>query len=213
MTQVMPTATAKINTSIAGLPGGWDQSITNDGVDARQPDMIAAKVSTAWDYDTTTLTLPESHGITTGNTVDLFWTDANGVGRYRYGVTVGTVDGNSVPVSGGTGTAFPPDDTVITICKQIDVVIEVDGDQMTFAFASLTQGDSSPSLLILTMDNASTHVYYLAPNSGLLWFSGIGSDNPYAGRTVASATVSTSKSTGTGTINPITFAFLVDTTS
>ena len=43
-----------------------------------------------------TLTMAGGHGITTGVLIDLFWS-----GGSRARVTVGSVSGNSVPISGG----------------------------------------------------------------------------------------------------------------
>lgn len=51
------------------------------------------------------LTMEASHGIATGNTIYLYW--ATGGGGKRLAVTVGTVSGNVVPISGGTGDNLP----------------------------------------------------------------------------------------------------------
>jgi hypothetical protein len=206
---IMTTAIAKITVGAFGVTSTWDQTITADGGEPRSPDMIPAVSSVAWDYDTTTATMSAGHGLTTGMTVDVYWTDANGDTQYRYGCTVGTVSGETVPLTSGTGTTLPADDTVVTICEQISVALAFVGNKLEFGFATATY----PSLLILTLDNAANVVYLLGPASGLLWFNGIGSANPYAGRSVASATVTTSQATGTGTINPITAGFVIDTTN
>lgn len=48
------------------------------------------------------LALNAGHGIVTGNRLDVYW-----AGGSRIGCLVGTVAGNSVPISGGTGTTLP----------------------------------------------------------------------------------------------------------
>jgi hypothetical protein len=69
------------------------------------------------------LTMSASHGITTGATIDLYWT--TGV---RYGVTVGTVATNAVPISGGAGDNLPADETAITAVVQQSASLSIDGD-------------------------------------------------------------------------------------
>ncbi|MBK9128182.1 MAG: hypothetical protein IPM13_10320 [Phycisphaerales bacterium] len=49
-----------------------------------------------------TLTMESGHGIATGNTIHVYWD-----GGKRIGVTVGTVSGTSVPISGGSGDNLP----------------------------------------------------------------------------------------------------------
>lgn len=56
-----------------------------------------------------TLTMSTGHGITTGARLDLYWATGS-----RRGITVGTVSGNSVPISSGTGDNLPTAATAIT---------------------------------------------------------------------------------------------------
>ncbi len=65
------------------------------------------------DSDTAEVIGQANHGIQTGDVVDVYWS-----GGYRYGLTVGTVVGTTIPVDGGTGIALPADDTAVTIMKQ-----------------------------------------------------------------------------------------------
>ena len=60
-----------------------------------------------------TITAPSGHGITTGSTIDVYWTlevfspSYYQTSHIRRDVTVGTVSGTSIPISGGLGDALP----------------------------------------------------------------------------------------------------------
>jgi hypothetical protein len=85
-------------------------------------------LSTRTDNDTGIATLSAGHGITTGSKVDVYWT-----GGKRYGVTVGTVSGNSVPLDLGSGNNYPSQSTAITVCLRIVEPFLVDGDDVVNA--------------------------------------------------------------------------------
>lgn len=57
-----------------------------------------------------TITAPSGHGITTGSTIDVYWMEVintYNTARIRRGVSVGTVSGGSIPISGGAGNDLP----------------------------------------------------------------------------------------------------------
>lgn len=58
-----------------------------------------------------TITAPSGHGITTGATIDVYWAEETAANqrasRIRKSVTVGTVSGTSIPISGGDGDILP----------------------------------------------------------------------------------------------------------
>lgn len=71
----------------------------------------ASVLSTRTSATEGTITAPSGHGVTTGSTIDVYWrteyaTDAWS-SHIRYGVSVGTVSGTSIPISGGTGDDLP----------------------------------------------------------------------------------------------------------
>ncbi len=60
------------------------------------------------------LTLAAAHGVTSGSTVDIFWT-----GGLRYDMTVGTVASTTVPLlSSGTGDVLPTSATALVVGKR-----------------------------------------------------------------------------------------------
>lgn len=80
-------------------------TLNTNGIVQQNPTVAAPKTGTLTTYtdaNTATLTMSASHGITTGAKFDLYW-----AGGYRYNCTAGTVSGNTVPFTGGTGSAIP----------------------------------------------------------------------------------------------------------
>jgi hypothetical protein len=64
-----------------------------------------------------TLTLASGHGVSTGDIIDLFWT-LGGVDYFRSSIIVGTVSGNSAPISSGSGNVLPAASTAIMVGKR-----------------------------------------------------------------------------------------------
>lgn len=68
--------------------------------------------------------LAPGHGITTGESVDVYWS-----GGVRFGCTVGTVSGITVPVTGGgAGDDFPIVGTDVVVSEQEEFDFFLDGD-------------------------------------------------------------------------------------
>jgi hypothetical protein len=84
-------------------------------------------LSTRTDNTVGTLTMTTGHGITTAAVIDLYWD-----GGVRYGVVVGTVSTNSVPISLGAGDNLPIATTAITAVLQSTANIFLDGDNTEF---------------------------------------------------------------------------------
>ena len=95
----MQSCNLNINGTIMGVQfsGGLTRSHSGGGL--WTPNLPAAYLGTAWSKATATTgtyTLPAGHGINTADIVDVFWP-----GGSALGVTVGTIAGNSCPLSGG----------------------------------------------------------------------------------------------------------------
>lgn len=88
------------------------------------------------------LTMSASHGITTAAVIDLHWTVA-GVPGVRYGVVVGTVATNAVPISGGAGDNLPADETAITAVLPTTANVYIDGDNTKLLAIELKTTDTS----------------------------------------------------------------------
>lgn len=89
---------------------------TASGKIVRGATLAAAKtgtLTTRTDDNTGTLTMSGGHGISTGNKIHLYWTNADGSRGFAYTVA-GTVSVNSVPIDTGAGDVLPPATTAIT---------------------------------------------------------------------------------------------------
>lgn len=105
----------------------------------------AGTLSTRTDNTTGTLTMSDAgHGISTGAIADLYWD-----GGARYGMTVGTVAGTSVPIGGaaslgGTGDNLPIATTAIVACVRTVIgPLTLDGDNCSIAVACLKVAEGS----------------------------------------------------------------------
>lgn len=141
----MANATYQVSVSAAGLSVEGQIVRSGDGVIGHEialPAADAGTLSTRTDDDTGTLTMSSgSHGITTGAVIDLYWS-----GGVRYGITVGTVSGTSVPIGAddsGAGDVLPAQDTAITADVQVSVNTLIDGDNVSLLAMELqTTGTS-----------------------------------------------------------------------
>ena len=122
-----------------GLDGKFHYGASG-AVPPQEKALAAAKsgtLSTRTSDTAGTLTLAAGHGITDGDTIDVFWTDANGVLKCAYGATVGTVAGNEVPFTGASGDALPDQGTAITAQKPTELDCDFDGDKAVLLVAMM----------------------------------------------------------------------------
>jgi hypothetical protein len=159
---------------------------TGNSAEVASPTLAAAKtgtLTTRTDNDTGTLTMTAGHGITTGQTLDVYW-----AGGQRRGMTVGTVATNSVPIDGGAGDNLPANTTAITAMVPTSVPFLVTGDAVVGllvtcpAKAAVRWRTVDPNIIaVATVSDA---------GAGYSWASGSGVTNPLAGESVATVLVS-----------------------
>ncbi len=110
-------------------------AFATDGKAGRAPASVAAAKTgvTASGVGTTTgsLTMSASHGISTADKIDMYWS-----GGHRRNVTVGTVSVNTVPISGGSGDNLPANGTAITAMKPQPETQVFDGDDVQLLVCS-----------------------------------------------------------------------------
>lgn len=78
----------------------------------------ASTLTTRTSASAGTITAPSGHGVTTGATIDVYWNLFDSpyyIAKIRYGMTVGTVSGTSIPVSGGDGDDLPAEGATIYV--------------------------------------------------------------------------------------------------
>lgn len=154
---------------------------TDDGlVEKVKPAVAAAKAGqlTTRGSDTAgTLTMGGGHGITTGARLDLYWT-----GGSRRGITVGTVSGTSVPISGGAGDNLPTNLTSIIAAVPVEEAFPLDGDEAVVlgAYAG-ARGQ------VVFADDADAELLHIpfASAGGYWWDEDGGITNPLAAAAVA----------------------------
>ena len=142
----------------------------------------AGVASTNWVHDTATVTLPDGHGLTTGASVDLYW-----AGGKRCGMTA-TVTGDSVALAGGHGDALPANGTATIVSLRVAVADFAFAGNNIIGYVASGSGRVTYDFLDSGGTSQQTIEAPLAPFPNF-WLAGM-SVNPFAGKTVASFTVS-----------------------
>lgn len=186
----MATASRNHTNIIAGLAFNNADSLTADGELAVNPTLAAAKVgalTTRTDANTGELTMAASHGITTGVRLDVYWS-----GGSRYGMTVGTVATNQVPIDGGAGDDLPADETAITAMIPVEETFDLVGNDATAIGAA---GDAAFTVVFVDGSDAAHLAVAKYAAGGYSWLTGDGT-NPIAGDTITDVFLSHGSSSG-----------------
>lgn len=170
------TGTVNNQVTVAGLVFNAQRSVESDGAVILSPTLPAAvsgTLTTRTDNTTGTLTLASGHGVTTGARLDVYF----GSGLRRYGVTVGTVSGNSVPISGGTGDNLPVLNAAVTAMVPVLENFPVAGADLKGLFF----GCDSPAVAVIRKSGPATVVALTATGStgSYQWDAGSGVTNPF----------------------------------
>jgi len=104
------------------------QPITRTGdstpnIEIDLPAGIAGTLTTRTDNDTGVVTVASGHGITSSDTVDVYWN-----GGKRYGVDVTATGSTTISIDIGSGDNLPSTSTEVVIVKQVVANIQIDGD-------------------------------------------------------------------------------------
>lgn len=138
----MPTATYGASLSVGGVSINKSIIRTADHPNTYEVSLPAAEagtLSTRTSDTVGTITMSSGgHTIQTADTIDIFWS-----GGVRYGVTVGTVSGTSVPFSLGAGDNLPAQSTAVTVDEQVTVNTQIDGDAIAIIGIVMENPDSA----------------------------------------------------------------------
>ena len=175
------TSTLTFTGSIGGVAMSSTVSRAEDGNIGQTPAALAATAGTQTDWTSGTafeLTMDPGHGIQTGDVIDVYWLEG-GVEKRRYDVDVGTVAGDVVPVTAGSGDAMPSSgSSALTAAVQQVIDTDFDGDLLVMIGALLSArghlsffatGDSNE----LAIDFVGGEIW--------LWINGQTAVNPLAG--------------------------------
>jgi hypothetical protein len=198
----MPNATYNVNLQAAGSSVQKSIVRTGDSQSAWEvslPKAQAGNLSTRTDNTSGTITADSgSHGIATADVVDVYWS-----GGMRYGVTVGTVSGTSIPISGGSGDNLPVATTTLTVVKQVDIVAAIDGDNLQIIGISLeVPGTSTAKGHVDMQDSGSSTIAELdlTINEPLTYDIAGGVTNPFTGNPIAEIKASNGDSANDATL-------------
>lgn len=181
------SATVRRSASVANSLFSESVKVTADasvGVNLSIPAAKTGTLTTRTDNDTGTLTMSASHGIQTGDVIDLYW--ATGA---RYNVTVGTVSVNSVPIDGGTGDNLPSTSTAVT--AQVKQVQSLGSVTMNNVVAILVE---CPKRSTVTFRSSGATVELNIPftgdtGGGYIWTSSDIGSNPMSGDTIVDVAI------------------------
>lgn len=151
------------------------------------PAGLAGTLSTRTDDDTGVLTVATGHGITTDDTVAVFWD-----GGSQYNVDVTAVAATTISIDVGDGTVLPAATTAIIVSKQLPHAVAFTGDSLNVLAISCRQ---RASIEFFSSAPASLLRYDMATNEGRTWVSDIDVTNPLAGDTVATVRVANGSTT------------------
>lgn len=183
------------NLSINGVTANTNLTVSGEQNVGANPTVLAAQPGTLTLRTSTTvgeITMTSgSHGIITGQRVDLYWS-----GGKCYGAVVGTVAGSVVPIASvAGGDVLPVLSTVINVGIPNDVKFDLIGNNMQgLVIYSPVEG-----YVILADNSTNHHVQYLAAGGGYAWATGSGVTNPVAGDTLTKVWMSHSSTSAEST--------------
>ena len=189
-------ATGQIETTVklAGVSATMRATRTATGSITHDPVLPAGKagtLTTRTDDDTGVATLGAGHGVTTDDTVDVYWD-----GGLRYGMSVTVVDGVLVTIDLGAGDNLPTQDTALVVTPRVEIDTDFDGDLLKMIAAST---DKRAHVEFLTEADVSIHAVELVDSEGWCWIKDQGVSNPLTGDPVGKAQASCGVATA-GTI-------------
>jgi hypothetical protein len=138
--------------------------------------------------DTAGTITDNDHTTLEGEVIDIYWD-----GGSAYGATVGTVTGTTIPFTGAAGDVMPTQDTAVTYCKQTDIDVAFDGDEMdtitqTFSTDGMATFYDSGDAALYNVDITST--------TPAIWYNTSGVTRPITGNPVEKVSISNKTTAG-----------------
>jgi hypothetical protein len=123
-------------------------------------------------------TLTDTPTVSNGDVADVFWD-----GGVRYGMDVGVVVGNVVPISSGAGDVLPAASTALVVTERVPISLAFDGDDVEMIAATCDQRahlefEDAGALPIYPIELA-------AADQAWSWIADTGWANPLTGNAVA----------------------------
>ncbi|MCK9569991.1 hypothetical protein M0R72_13695 [Candidatus Pacearchaeota archaeon] len=175
----MPTGTITKKVTAGGLTLQSTVTRTEEAVIAQS---IALAAGVAGEISSAGVdTLATGHGILDTDTVDVHWTDAAGVQKCRYGISVDTVSTNAITFDddpAAAGDALPAENYEVVVSVQTPIEIAFDSAQLMLFAAECTQ---NAHINVLNDDPVSVYALKIAARDVRHWAEGEGIDNPFTG--------------------------------
>jgi hypothetical protein len=169
------------------------------GVEVALPAAKAGTLTTRTDNDTGVVTVGSGHGITDTDTVDLYWE-----GGRRYSVDVTATTATTISIDAGTGDNLPIATTAVTIVKQVQINVSIDGDALAILGISFEFIDSSLTsqghALFEDASGDDIAAIDLSANSPLVYDVAGGAANPFTGDPITVVRASNGDSTSAATL-------------
>jgi hypothetical protein len=193
--------TINIVVSAAGLTiQGAIARTASGGVPPQEKSLPAAdagELTTRTNDTDGTLTMDSgSHGISTGDKIDIFWT-ASGLQKCAFGATAGTVAGTSVPFTGASGDVLPAASSTITADVQIVLDCDFDGDKLQMLGGVIAAYNGN--IVFEDSGNAVLDQTVLYAGEPYLYYTRSGLTNPLTGNPVDEVRVTNASSAGAAT--------------
>ncbi len=192
--------------------GSINQSVVRSGdakieLEVTLPAGKAGTLTTRTDDNTGVVTVSSGHGITTSDTVDVYWD-----GGRRYGVDVTAQDSTTISIDLGAGDNLPTTSTAVVIVKQVAFNLALDGDNAKIVGVSYeVAGGSGYGCRVTLFDSADDTIAGLdldANEPNIVDIEG-GQTNPYTGDPITDGVASNGSSTEAATLK---FQAIVDAT-
>lgn len=178
---------ATFSQNIVTVQGTFNVSrtIETEGETVRNPSLAPAKVgalTTRTSDSVGTLTMAVGHGFVNGDRLDIYWVNPDGSRGFRYGITVGVVAGESVPITAGAGDVLPADETAITAMVPEEITFPVTAADMKMLIVACPYPaqavflDITPALV--------AHIVCDGESDSYVWDDENGLANPFAADTV-----------------------------
>ncbi len=195
----MPDGTLGLGATIGGVQIGGSYTPTGTARVSDQPTLaagVAGTLTTRTDANTGIVTVV-SHGITTDDSVGLYWS-----GGSRRGVDVTAITGTTVSIDLGAGTDLPSTSTAVVICKETVLDFDFNGDlALAVAVGATTRAQvefqqaNGTSVLVVELNGSQTSqvsdYWDWHPHAAG------GTTNPFAGVVVGKVAVSNGDSAQT----------------
>ena len=186
----MATVTEKHEFNVGGVGYASTRTFTASGQvllnlssGAELPLGLAGTLSTRTDDDTGVVTLTAGHGITTDDTVDIYFDDG-----VAYAGDVISAAATTITVDLLSGTELPTEDSAVVVGKRASHNVDFDGDNLVYFAARFGEGEGHAQAY--TSAPASITAEHLESDSPLVYYDGAGLTNTFSGAVVASISMS-----------------------